>query len=77
MKYPNPFSLAFPKIIHQRRHTLGIHALSQVPIETVSRMLGHSRIDTTQIYAKVTDDKIAEDTFGLNERIAGRFKFAI
>ena len=63
---------------HCARHTFGTHALSQgVPIETVSRMLGHSRIDTTQIYAKVTDDKIAEDTLGLDERIAGRFKFAI
>ena len=63
---------------HSARHTFSTRALSHgVPIETVSRMLGHSRIDTTQIYAKVTDDKIATDTLGLDERIAGRFKFAI
>jgi integrase len=63
---------------HQGRHTFSTYALTHgIPIETVSRMLGHSRIDTTQIYAQVTDDKIAEDTHGLDERIAGRFKFAI
>ena len=40
-------------------------------------MLGHSRIETTQIYAKVTDDKIDSDTDGLNERIAERFSVII
>ena len=32
-----------------------------VPIETVSRMLGHSSLRTTAIYAKVVDTKISED----------------
>ncbi|MCD8174157.1 MAG: site-specific integrase [Alistipes sp.] len=48
---------------HRARHNFGTHiTLSQgVPIESVSRMMGHKRFSTTQIYAKVTDTKVAED----------------
>lgn len=36
--------------------------LSQgVPIESVSKMLGHKSIRTTQIYARIVDQKISED----------------
>lgn len=64
---------------HCGRHTYATEiTLSQgVPIETVSRMLGHSQIKTTQIYAKITNDKIDEDMKALEKRIAGKFKFAI
>lgn len=49
---------------HMARHTYATEiTLSHgVPMETVSRMLGHSRVDTTQIYAHVTDKKVDEDT---------------
>ena len=68
-----------PVITHMGRHTYATEiTLSQgVPIETVSRMLGHSQIKTTQIYAKITNDKIDEDMKALEKRIAGKFKFAI
>lgn len=32
-----------------------------MPIETISRMLGHSDIQTTQVYARVTPKKLFED----------------
>ncbi|GAA6253740.1 phage integrase SAM-like domain-containing protein [Bacteroides thetaiotaomicron] len=58
---------------HKARHCFGTHiTLSQgVPIETVSRMMGHKSITTTQIYAKVTDKKIDEDMKRLKQRTAG------
>ena len=60
---------------HMARHTYATEiTLSHgVPIETVSRMMGHKRIVTTQIYAEVTDGKIETDTRQLDSRLAGRF----
>ena len=67
--------LAVPITFHKARHNFGTHITLSlgVPIETVSRMMGHKSISTTQIYAKVTDDKIDMDTRSLEEKIAGRF----
>jgi site-specific recombinase XerD len=39
-----------------------------VPMESISKMMGHTNIRTTQGYAKVTDDKISEDMDKLMER---------
>lgn len=59
---------------HMARHTYATEiALSHgVPMETVSRMLGHSRVDTTQIYIHVTDKKVDEDTKQLRQLSASR-----
>lgn len=48
---------------HLARHTFAttITLGNGVPIETVSRMLGHTKLSTTQIYAKVLDNKIERD----------------
>ena len=72
-------SLAEPITFHQARHTYATEiTLSHgVPLETVSRMLGHSQIETTQIYAKVTDEKIDADTKALNRKISERFSVVI
>ena len=40
-----------------------------VPIETVSHMLGHSNITTTQIYARITNQKISDDMQKLSETL--------
>ena len=62
---------------HMSRHTFASElCLSQgVPIETVSRMLGHKDIHTTQIYATVSTQKISADMKHLSERMAGKFSF--
>ncbi len=48
---------------HLARHTFAttITLSSGVPIETVSKMLGHADLKTTQIYSKVVDRKVADD----------------
>ena len=54
---------------HQSRHSFGTLLLSAgIPIESISKMMGHTNISTTQVYAKVTDDKISEDMDRLMER---------
>jgi site-specific recombinase XerD len=47
---------------HLSRHTFATLTLSKgVSIESVSKMLGHTNIQTTQIYARITNDKISND----------------
>jgi len=46
-----------------------------VPIETLSRMLGHKNISTTQIYAKITNQKVDEDMQALEKRLDGKYHF--
>lgn len=48
---------------HMARHTFAttVTLANGVPIETVSKMLGHTNIQTTQIYARVIDTKINND----------------
>ncbi|WP_162150273.1 tyrosine-type recombinase/integrase [Bacteroides propionicifaciens] len=63
--------------IHVSRHTFAsLITLSEgVPIETVSQMLGHEHITTTQRYAELSLDKISEDMKSLSNRIANKFTF--
>ena len=66
-------------VFHMARHTYATEiTLSHgVPLETVSKMLGHTRVETTQIYAKITDDKISSDTIKLDSKISERFTIII
>ena len=48
---------------HVARHTFATTVMlsNNVPIETVSKLLGHTKLSTTQIYARVVESKISED----------------
>lgn len=56
---------------HLARHTFAttVTLSNGVPIESVSRMLGHKSLRTTQHYAKIIDRKISDDMRILRERL--------
>ena len=56
---------------HTARHTFAttVTLLNGMPIETVSKLLGHTQIKTTQIYARVLDEKISKDMKALREKL--------
>lgn len=70
--------LALPILLHMARHTFATTiTLSQgMPIETVSCLLGHTNIKTTQIYAKITNEKISRDMSALTERLGDKYRLA-
>ena len=53
------------------RHTFAttVTLTNGVPMETVSKMLGHTNIRTTQIYAKVIEKKVSRDMIVLREKL--------
>jgi len=68
-----PF-LALPCIFHQRRHGFATLALCKgMPIESVSRILGHTNIVTTQIYAKITTQKLDNDLTMFGNKLSKAF----
>tara|TARA_R110002020_G_scaffold454448_1_gene669882 strand:- start:658 stop:1902 length:1245 start_codon:yes stop_codon:yes gene_type:complete len=63
-----------PLTTHLARHTFAttITLTNGVPIETVSRMLGHQSLRTTQHYAKIVDRKISDDMNILKAKLAAQ-----
>jgi len=56
---------------HIARHTFAttVTLLNGVPMETVSKLLGHTTMRSTQVYAKVIERKVSEDMALLNEKL--------
>ena len=66
-----PFFTAFLNITYVARHTFACIALAnKVSMETIARMLGHSDIRTTKIYAKVLDTTVSKEMEVMKHKFA-------
>lgn len=56
---------------HMARHTFAttVTLTNGVPIQTISKMLGHTKLSTTQIYAKVIERKVTDDMQLLRDKL--------
>jgi site-specific recombinase XerD len=64
---------------HIARHTFAttVTMTNGVPIESVSKMLGHSSIKSTQHYAKIIDKKLGDDMAALAQRLNSKLVSSI
>jgi site-specific recombinase XerD len=63
---------------HIARHTFAttITMMNGVPIESVSKMLGHKNIKSTQHYARIVDKKVGDDMDLLAQKIGSRLSLS-
>jgi site-specific recombinase XerD len=64
---------------HIARHTFAttVTLTNGVPIESVSKMLGHKNIQSTQHYARIVDKKVGDDMHLLSQKIGNRLSLTI
>ncbi|KGN83857.1 site-specific integrase [Porphyromonas gulae] len=61
-----------PLTWHMARHSFGTLTLEAgIPMESIAKMMGHSSIASTQIYAQITDSKISKDMEKLTQKRRG------
>ena len=67
LKLEIPKKLTF----HSARHTFAttVTLSNGVPIETVSKLLGHTKLSTTQVYARVIEQKVSNDIQNLKDKL--------
>ena len=59
-----------PLTYHVGRHSFGTLTLEAgIPTESIAKMMGHSSIASTQIYAQITDQKIVRDMDRLMQQL--------
>ena len=65
--------LALPITFHVARHTFAttVTLTEGVPLESISKMLGHTNTVTTQIYAKIVNEKLRKDASKWNKKMVG------
>ena len=68
-------------IIYRSRPKIGwryfastVTLANNIPIETVSKLMGHTKIAMTQHYSKVVDQKIDRDIAALSDRLDEEYK---
>lgn len=62
--------------MHCARHSFAVLAINKgMPIESISRILGHTNITTTQIYAKITLQKLQEDMVAFEKSLSEMNKY--
>ena len=65
--------LEIPKRLtfHSARHTFAttVTLSNGVPIETVSKLMGHTKLSTTQVYARVIEQKVSSDIRNLKDKL--------
>lgn len=71
--------IEFEVNFHIARHTFAktVAIKNKIPIETVQKMMGHTKITTTMIYVEVDEEKIKDDFEGLDEKLDAKRRVII
>ena len=71
--YSIPKSFALLLNIHVSRHTFAttVTYANGVSIESISKMLGHTKLATTQIYARIVDQTVSREMDKLSAALSG------